>query len=99
MNVRFNTTREDTRGSWGDSYYKFRVGPNEVKHQNDNRVSIFDPSTVSKQSTVSGTLYKQTPAADGFYDSCHGYKLILRVTYKVIIPRTRLRIVPKAPKT
>lgn len=95
LSVRLKTKRND---HGGDSFYTFNLGGRTLNHQNNNRRSVIDPSTVTPNSVLSGALVRQTPHSDGTYDMCDGYKLVVRLQYKVTRPRTKLRIVKKAPK-
>lgn len=88
--VKLKTKRND---HGGDSFYQFNVGGQVVNHQNSNRVSKLNPSTITPSSNVSGSLSRQTPHSDGTYDACDGYKLLVRVQYKSEKTVKRLKFV------
>ncbi|HRO76670.1 MAG TPA: RHS repeat-associated core domain-containing protein [Crocinitomicaceae bacterium] len=95
LSVMLKTKKND---NGGDSYYKFNIGEKIFHHQNNHRVTIIEPpKTITPNTKIKGELYKQTPGGDNLYDSCDGYKLVIRVQYKTIKERTRLTLVKRSP--
>ncbi len=94
LSAKLKTKRND---NGGNSYYKFNIDEKIYNQENKNRKSILDPRNITPDSNVEGELYNQTPNTDGNYDSCDGYKLIIRVQYPILIVRNVLKKHTRAP--
>jgi len=81
----------------GDSFYQLNVGGNVINHQNSNRKTSIDPKSISIKTVVNASLVRETPARDGMYDQCNGYRLTVKIQYERTKTINRLRIVRKAP--
>jgi hypothetical protein len=84
----------------GDSRYKFDIGTTKVETRNGHRRVLLDPTTVSPSTTINGGMTEQEPGDKGFYDSCDGYKVKLKVTYQTrVVTRLKfLRVISKKTK-
>ena len=95
LSARFRTKFND---HGGDSFYQFTIGNQNLNHQNSNRFTKLDPTGITPGSVVNGSLFNQTPHTSGTFDSCHGFKLVVRVQYKSERSIRRLRLVRRAPQ-
>ena len=82
----------------GDTFYHVEIGDQKAEHNNSHNETDFDPTRVTMETEADVSLYNQTPASDGMYDHCNGYKLTVKIQFNVEKTVTKRRIVRKAPK-
>jgi RHS repeat-associated protein len=83
----------------GTSTYVFFVGNITINNQNNFNptTNVLNAQQINVNTPISGSLVQQTPAPDGSFDQCNGYKFTVTVQYKITQTVNRTRLVRRAP--